>query len=682
MFALESFGLTDILECSSALRRMGQGATTMEGAATAVVRYLYDNLIDKNTGDRAVALARLFKTHRCEHLPPSLRAFASTAACATEDEIGEFPCLTLLGTAGDDPAWNDRRQSVSHQAIPLMSAAAVASSPMIAQLLRTFGVDVEAVLAPDPSLFRRLDAANCGVFHVADAANSPYVPDQEFVRAYGIRSVLGFGGVLPSGYVFAVLLFTTVAVPAETADAFATVAHAVNLALLPFIERHVFEDDDIPPVEAEDRELRVAIAEAAALSRLLDVRQEVVLQQALRLEQAVRAAEDRADELARSRAQLASSEARKSAILDAALDSVITMDRDGRIIEFNPAAEATFGYTRDEAVGEHLATLIIPPEQRDAHARGLSHYIATGEHRILDQRIEVEAIRRSGERFPVELTVTPVVTGDSLVFTGYLRDITESRRAAEQLQRERDRSTHIARTLQASLLPPSAPQVAGLDIAFEYRFADETGELGGDFYDVFQIGKDDWAIVLGDVMGKGADAAALTALARYTTRAAAINSRRPAAVLNVLNSAVHRQHSDRFCTAVYARLRLRPGSVRMTMASGGHLAPLLRRGSGDVIAIEARGMLLGPFEPWEGQERRATIHAGEALLLYSDGVTEARRGREIFGQDRLADVVAGADASSAHLLTMAVREAVADFATVPTDDLAVMAVVVQPATAG
>lgn len=680
MFALESFGLTDILECSSALRRMGEGASSMEGAANSVVRYLYDHLIDKESGDRAVALARLFKTHRCEHLPPSLRTFASTAAGATEDELARFPCLTLLGTAGDEPDWNDRRKSVGHQTIPLVSAAAVEASPMIAQLLGTFGVDVDAILAPDPSLFRRLDAANCGVFHVPEAAGSSCVPDQDFVRAHGIRSVLGFGGVLPSGYVFAVVLFTKVVVPAETADAFAAVAHAVNLALLPFVERKLFDEEDNPAAEAEDRELRIAMAEAAALGRLLDVRQEVVLQQALRLEQAVRAAEDRAEELARSRAQLASSEARKTAILDAALDSVITMDRDGRIVEFNPAAEATFGYSRNEAVGEHLAKLIIPSEARAAHARGLKHYIATGQHQILDQRIEVEAVRKSGERFPVELTVTPVVTGDSLVFTGYLRDITETRRAAEQLQNERDRSTHIARTLQASLLPPSAPHVAGLDIAFEYRFADETGELGGDFYDVFQIGKDDWAVVLGDVMGKGADAAALTALARYTTRAAAIHSRRPAAVLNVLNSAVHRHNSDRFCTAVYARLRLRPGSVRMTVASGGHLSPLLRRANGEVVAIEARGMLLGPFEPWEGQERRVTIHTGEALFLYSDGVTEARRGHEIFGHDRLVDAVAGADASSAHLLTTAVREAVADFATVPTDDLAVMAVLVPPAT--
>src|ERR671918_2346511 len=129
-----------------------------------------------------------------------------------------------------------------------------------------------------------------------------------------------------------------------------------------------------------------------------------------------------------SRAELAASEARKSAVLEWALDCVITIDGDGKIIEFNPAAEATFGYRREDVIGKDMAALIIPPALRDQHHRGLARYRETGEGPVLRKRLELQGLRSDGTEFPVELTITPITVGESIMFTGHIRDITDRKR--------------------------------------------------------------------------------------------------------------------------------------------------------------------------------------------------------------------------------------------------------------
>ena len=140
-------------------------------------------------------------------------------------------------------------------------------------------------------------------------------------------------------------------------------------------------------------------------------------------------------ERAQGDAALRRSEARKAAVLDSAIDCIVTIDHEGRITEFNPAAERTFGYRRDEAVGKLLADVIIPPSLHDRHRQGLARYIATGEARILGRRVEMTAVRSDGTEFPVELAVTRVALDGPPSFTGYLRDITERKRAEEELRR-------------------------------------------------------------------------------------------------------------------------------------------------------------------------------------------------------------------------------------------------------
>ncbi|MGQ0569913.1 MAG: PAS domain S-box protein [Armatimonadota bacterium] len=126
------------------------------------------------------------------------------------------------------------------------------------------------------------------------------------------------------------------------------------------------------------------------------------------------------------------SEARKGAILEAALDCIITMDHEGKIIEFNPAAEKTFGYSRSEVLGREMAELIIPPPLRASHRKGLAHFLATGEGPVLGKRIEIPAVRADGTEFPVELAITRIASDGPPTFTGFIRDVTE-RKAAEEL---------------------------------------------------------------------------------------------------------------------------------------------------------------------------------------------------------------------------------------------------------
>lgn len=228
-FSLSRFGLKEMLRCGLDLRKSAGDASTLEELAQGVVRYFYDTC-RTDEGERECVLARFYKTHAYSGLPAELQAFARGALGGAEPSPG-MQCLTLLATAGDEPAWNDRRASAGHQAIPLPSVQIVEQAPMIAELVRAMGMDVRAVVAPRPELIRGMEGKTFNVFFVPEAADSPYIPAQQFVRGYGVRSVLGFGGVLVTGEFYAVILFTRVAIPPESADRFRNVALDVKLAI-------------------------------------------------------------------------------------------------------------------------------------------------------------------------------------------------------------------------------------------------------------------------------------------------------------------------------------------------------------------------------------------------------------------------------------------------------------------
>jgi serine phosphatase RsbU (regulator of sigma subunit)/PAS domain-containing protein len=202
--------------------------------------------------------------------------------------------------------------------------------------------------------------------------------------------------------------------------------------------------------------------------------------------------------------------------------------------------------------------------------------------------------------------------------------------------------THIATTLQRSLLPPRLPAVPGMTIAARFRAAGESTEVGGDFYDIFPV-DGAWMVVMGDVTGKGPEAASITSLARYTMRTAAVYERSPSGVLERLNSALVVDPERRqICTVVAARIVAEPGgSAVVTIACGGHPAPFrLHERGADPIA--ATGPLLGAFENGPWPETVVRLAPGESLVLYTDGVTDTRSATERFGSVRLAEVLAGA----------------------------------------
>lgn len=272
--------------------------------------------------------------------------------------------------------------------------------------------------------------------------------------------------------------------------------------------------------------------------------------------------------------------------------------------------------------------------------------------------------------------------GTYLGWAWYFRDITEERRAQQSLLESGERFASLARTLQESLLPPDLPDIFGAEIAARYHPAGDGAEIGGDFYDVFQVGESEWCAVMGDVCGKGAVAARLTALARYTLRAAAIRSHSVVENLEVLNAALVRQAEvdrkrgeHRFATAGLVRFHLDARGLTVRSGSGGHPAGLVVRGDGRVEELSSRGPLLGVFEEVTFRSADARLEDGDVLVLYTDGVTEARRGREEFGEERLVELLGRFAGSTAAELTAAVETEVLTFQDgVARDDIAVLAI--------
>ena len=183
--------------------------------------------------------------------------------------------------------------------------------------------------------------------------------------------------------------------------------------------------------------------------------------------------------------------------------------------------------------------------------------------------------------------------------------------------------THVARTLQKSLLPPNLPEIPGIDLAARYEPAGEGNEVGGDFFDVFRWGRRRWALVIGDVSGKGADAAAVTGLARHTLRAAALAQRSPSAILGVLNEALLTDGpKEKFSTVVFATLEKTDDGVCLTAASGGHPPPLVLRKDGKLEELCSPGTLIGVFKDVELTDQFTYLEPGDLVVFYTDGVTD------------------------------------------------------------
>jgi PAS domain S-box-containing protein len=248
--------------------------------------------------------------------------------------------------------------------------------------------------------------------------------------------------------------------------------------------------------------------------------------------------------------------------------------------------------------------------------------------------------------------------------------------AADNARLYRDRS-EIARVLQRSLLPPHLPEIPGVEVGAEYLPVGEANEVGGDFYDLINTVENGWICAIGDVRGKGVEAASVTALARYTIRAVTLKDDKPSEILAALNEAMLRQLSeDRFCTAACIRLEPEDGSpgVGIDVSRAGHPAPLLVSSDGKVEEVGPPGRALGVFDDAELGDGSLRFMPGEALVLYTDGVTEARSpDGDFFGDERLRCLLTSCSTLDAAGIAARIKNVVLDFQEgYPRDDLAVL----------
>jgi serine phosphatase RsbU (regulator of sigma subunit) len=248
----------------------------------------------------------------------------------------------------------------------------------------------------------------------------------------------------------------------------------------------------------------------------------------------------------------------------------------------------------------------------------------------------------------------------------------------------RDGAEHaaLARTLQESLLPPRLPQIPGLQVAARYAAGGTGAEVLGDFYDVFPSVRGNWGMVVGDVCGKGVPAAKSTALARYTLRAEAHRQSQPSLILAALNQALLDWLTDdpRFLTAIYATVRPTAAGASVRISSGGHPLALVRRADGRVQAAGRPGTLLGLLADPELLDSRVLLRAGDSLVLFTDGMIEARRpaDRELYGEDRLRGFLATLHDMSAGQIADALQQTSLTFSGGKTGDDTVALVLTVP----
>jgi len=248
-----------------------------------------------------------------------------------------------------------------------------------------------------------------------------------------------------------------------------------------------------------------------------------------------------------------------------------------------------------------------------------------------------------------------------------IRDV--SRAVSQQRRAEK-----LARTLQRSLSPPHLPAIAGLDVAVHFEpFAEE--EVGGDFYDLFPLSPGRAGFFLGDVCGKGAEAAGVTSLARYTMRTAAMLATGPEAVLANLNSALLLEKAGpgslRLCTAVYGEIDLGDPVAAVTLAVAGHPSPVIVRADGSTDVTAGHGTILGAFEDPAFETYDCELHPGDTLVLYSDGILDAEIDGRRVEEERLAELLSGREQAGAQALVDGLRGTL--LGTRLRDDVAIMA---------
>ncbi|MGW7052305.1 PP2C family protein-serine/threonine phosphatase [Streptomyces sp. NPDC054887] len=367
---------------------------------------------------------------------------------------------------------------------------------------------------------------------------------------------------------------------------------------------------------------------------------------------------------------------------------------DGTIAKINATLLGWLGLEREAVVGRMRFTDLLTVGGKLYHE---THFAPLLRMQGEISGVALEIKQAGGDRLPV--LVSSVIkngsTGEPLLVRttvfdaqdrrAYEEELLRSRKAAEeareQAEADRARLQDALAVLQQSLLPASLPPVPGVQTAAHYHTA-SPDRLGGDFYDVFSVDGKRFAFFLGDVCGKGPQAAAVTSLTRYTLRAAALHDPDPVSALNTLNQVLQERYSGgdpRYCTAIFGILEpdQATGKVAVRIASGGHPPALVLRADGTADFLPTPGgLLVGVLSAPHFATATTTLGPGDTFLLYTDGLTEARTGHgraTLYGDDALRDFAAGHAGKSPQAVIEALTGLLDDFGDGLDDDTALLA---------
>lgn len=323
---------------------------------------------------------------------------------------------------------------------------------------------------------------------------------------------------------------------------------------------------------------------------------------------------------------------------------------DWQITHVNPALATMLSNRADALVGRPVSDLLDAASARELSGLAIQ-------------------LRDHGARVEADLRF---LTRDGTSIATQLSAVRDGEDIKVLVDPSMSRALELISALQQTLLPAAIPQIEGLEVAAAYRPA--LGDVGGDFYDVFEVAEGDWCIVIGDVSGKGVDAAIMTSAARHAVRSHALREPAPSGLLAALNRELCATESTRFCTVGLLRLVHTNDAWVATMTSGGHPYPLLVR-HGAVTNMGEPGSLIGVFADVEFHEVSIRLAVGDVLLLYTDGVIEARNeAGEFFGDARLREAIGAAGPSVQEIVDGVLAAVLAFQPQGATDDIALVGV--------
>jgi serine phosphatase RsbU (regulator of sigma subunit) len=654
---LVDFDVGPMVRLVSELRALALTATSVESFAQRLCELLRDTFVHE--GKEQTALVRFYGTAALGALPEAERAYAGSRRLPLEDTT---TCLTLLGTAGVEPPWNDRRNSVAHRVVPLVDADHVATMPMIAALLLQLGIDVEALAAGQPDVVVKSADGSCRIFHVEQASGSPLIPDQDFVAAHGIECSIGFGGSLPTGEVFAVVMFCNVAVALASAELFETVALSIRLATLDMLDLPLLEGGPAVRACLSPQELLVGRHEFA--QALLVAHEQIAATQADRVHAALQQARydaGRAASLANVVSRLANVESVPE-VIDVLLQAGLpALGSDGLSVALVDSDRLAADVTISEGFGSKAAATFARLPLDDALPTTLT--ARRGDVVVVEDVLGephdfpslLEVARQVGVRAVVSLpmrargdligaltcTWSNPRTFDDSSLEHFQALATQAAQAIDRwrlLQLERQQNA----TLAASLLT-SPPTSDSCEIVARYLPAAELAQVGGDWHDSFLQQDGATMVVIGDVVGHDTAAAAAMGQLRGLLRGIAWYAGcGPADTLKAIDAAAEGLLVHTTASCVVARLEQtqeagRRGVTNLRWSNAGHPPPMIINPDGSVLAlvgVEA-DLLLGVDPDTERVESSVTLDRGSTLVLYTDGLVE-RRGQSL--EDGLHDL--------------------------------------------